>query len=457
MVGIGGGCTMRVGEVGMNVTFPLGDGSVTVMLDTERMDVRVARSADAEGRAVGGQWEDVVAAAMDRPIGGETIAHQDLRGKSVVVITDDWGRPTPASRVVPLILESLARAGADDGAITFVTASGMHDPMSREDLARKLGDDVVAQYRCISHDGGDWEMLRFAGVSAMGTPVWVNRHVLEADYRVGLGRVALHVTHGYEGGYKLILPGVSGFDTILRDHSFNYAASSVPGIHDNPSRAETDAVGQMVGLDFLINVVVNRRDEPVKAFAGAVEAVYRQAVAYGDHKVWGAPVGHLVDITLASPGKQPELRLDGETVRRACEVTKVGGTVIVMGDSSWNTLPDWRAGAHVDDDRALEVLDREAFGAALHDLAFSELMRLHERRDWPLSPREIQWRAKSIRGEFYRRRWLMAAEQRRVVFTRDPQTALEAALARHRGRPRVLALPEAQATLPKLYLESAAR
>ena len=108
----------------------------------------------------------------------------------------------------------------------------------------------------------------------MGTPVWVNRYVAEADYRIGLGRVFPHTTHGYEGGYKLILPGVVGFDTILRDHSFNFASTSVPGVRDNPSRAETDNVGRMVGIDFLINVVVNHEALPCKAFAGAVEPVY---------------------------------------------------------------------------------------------------------------------------------------------------------------------------------------
>jgi hypothetical protein len=320
-------------------------------------------------------------------------------------------------------------------------------------MARKLGDDVVEHYRCVSHDGGDHEMLRFVGVSDLGTPVFANRYVVDADYVIGLGRVYLHVTHGYEGGYKLILPGVSSFETILRDHAMNFSPDSVPGIHENPSRIETDAVGAMVGIDFLINVVVNGDAEPLKAFAGAVPQVYHRAVAYGDRHVWGGQVGHHVNITLVSHGSTevPERGFDPETVRRACSVTKPGGTVIVVGTSDFDSLPDWRAGAMADDEM-LEGLARDEFGEHLHDLAFSELMRLHERRDWPLSAREIQWRVKAIRGEFYRRRWLMSAEDCHVVFTLDPQTGLEAALARHGGRPRVLVIPEGKATLPKISL-----
>ena len=64
-------------------------------------------------------------------------------------MTDDWGRPTPASEVIPLVLEELHAAGAEDDCITFVTASGMHVPMNQADLERKLGKDTIARFRCI--------------------------------------------------------------------------------------------------------------------------------------------------------------------------------------------------------------------------------------------------------------------------------------------------------------------
>ena len=438
----------------MNLDIPFGTQSFSIAVDEARADVLVASAKDPVGKK---SWEEVVAQAVASPVGASPIESQDLGGKRVAIITDDWGRPTPAHRVVPLILERLAATGVADDGITFVTASGMHDPMSADDLARKLGAATVARYRCISHDGGDWGMLRFVGISAMGTPVWVNRHIVEADYVIGLGRVAPHVTHGYEGGYKLILPGVSGFDTILRDHSFNYSLDSIPGQHDNPSRAETDAVGRMVGIDFLINVVVNRRDEPIVAFAGRVEPVHQRAMAFGDASVWGAEVGEPADVTLASHGigPVPHQGFDPETVRRACEVTRPGGAVIVVGTAAPGLgAHDWRAGA-LADDGMLATLSREAFGPHLRDLAFSELMRLHERRDWPLPPREIQWRAKSIRGEFYRRRWLMAAESLNVIFSENPQAALTEVLARADKRIRLLVLPDGRSTLPKVALHKA--
>lgn len=54
-------------------------------------------------------------------------------------------------------------------------------------------------------------------------------------------------------------------------------------------------------------------------------------------------------------------------------------------------------------DKSLFALDLKQFQTALPSLAFSEILRLHEKRDWNLSEREIQSRIKSLRGEFYHR------------------------------------------------------
>jgi nickel-dependent lactate racemase len=431
----------------MRFTIPYGQQSHSIIVDESQADVVFAQSKNPVAAR---SWEAVVAEALAEPIGVPPISAQDLRDKKAVILTDDWDRPTPAYLVIPLLLKELAATGIADEGITFVTASGMHDPLGREGLERKLGAEVVARYRCLAHDGGDWENLAFLGHSSLGTPIWVNRYVADADYRIALGRVYLHGCYGYEGGYKMILPGVSGFDTILRDHGLNFSATSLPGIHENPSRAEADNVGRLVGLDFLINVVVNGRGEPFRAFAGAVAPVHRRAIAYGDREIWGAEVGEAADVTLVSHGadEPPPAGYLPETVRRACSVTRAGGTVIVVSSRSVPPLPDWRAGEQADD-AALDRLPRAEFGPRLRPLAYSEVVRLHERRDWPLPLREIQWRVKALRGEFYRRRWLMAAETRQVVFTEDPQAALERALDGQGGRPRLLILPSGKATMPK--------
>ncbi len=410
-------------------------------------NLTVLRSKDPRG----GKWPDVVAAGLARPLGRPPLREHNLRGKRIVVITDDWGRPTPASEVIPLLLEELHAAGAEDRAITFVTASGMHDPMKPADLERKLGKDITQRFRCISHNGGDQKMLAFAGISELGTPIWINRHVAEADFRVALGRIALHETYGYEGGYKMIVPGVSSYETILRDHSMNFSRHSVPGVHENPSRREADAIGAMVGIHFLVNVVVNSRNEPVRAFAGKVEQVHPAGVRFGDLEVWGAFTPWESDVTVVTlgPEETPRDAPTPESLRRAATVTREKGAIIIEAkvDQAYRPV----IGDASADEDTLNTTDVATFNAMLPKLSLSELMWIHEKRDWKIDRRLIQHRVKAVRGAFYRLRALMAAQMCQVLLSKDPNAALKrVARSLPASQFRVNVIVGARTTLPKI-------
>lgn len=410
--------------------------------------VTVLRSRNPPGS---GSWPEVVAPALAKPLGQPRLRSQDLRGKRVVVITDDWGRPTPASEIVPLLLDELHAAGADDKAITFVTASGMHDPMKPEDLARKLGKEITQRFRCISHNGGDPSMLAFCGISDLGTPIWVNRHVAEADFKVALGRIALHVTYGYEGGYKMILPGVSSYETILRDHSMNFSRSCVPGIRENPSRREAEAIGAQVGINFLVNVVVNRRDEPIRAFAGKVELVHPEGVRFGDREVWGAVTPWKSDVTVVTlgPGETLDLRPTSESLRRAMHVTRESGTIIF--ESKAQRVFEPRIGHSSADEDVLNSTDVASFNAMLRQLSLPEILRIHEKRDYRLDARTIQQRLKAVRSQFYELIPQMDSQRYSILLTPDPTTTLKSVLEKlNRADTLVNVIAGVSTTLPIL-------
>ena len=392
-------------------------------INSENINILKGKNAPA-----GGSWAEVVKASLANPLGQPMLRTQDLRGKTIAVITDDWGRPTPASEVVPLILEELHAAGAEDRNITFITASGMHTPMKKPDMERKLGKDIVAKYNCISHDAGDSGMLSYFGISDLGTPIWINRYVAEADYKVALGRIYLHSCHGFEGGYKMIVPGVSSFETIMRDHSMNFSETSVYGIHENPSRAETDAIGEQVGIDFLINVVVNQQSEPVKAFSGKVPLVHQTGISYGDKEVWGATTPWDSDITVVSEiNKQLEPGINTEALRRATLLTKEGG-IIIFESSSDGIYTSEPCNGSIDKNIA-NGGDVVAFNDMIRKISYSELLRLHEKRDWQLDERTIQVRVKAVRGEHYNRRGRIDAKGYQVLMTPDPASKLKQVLA----------------------------
>jgi len=224
----------------------------------------------------------------------------------------------------------------------------------------------------------------------------------------------------------MILPGVSGFDTIVRDHSFNFSDDSIEGIHDNPSRREADAIGKMVGIDFLINVAVNDKGQPIKAFCGETTMVHQSGIEYGDREVWAAEIHQKGDIVIASPGREnpPKSGYDLKTLYRASRAAKEDGTIICMASEETKFEPKL-------------------------DMPLSEIVKLHERRNWQLSEREIQWHIKSIRGKFYHYRQVNEVQKRKIILTPDPGAAIQKEIERMGSDIRIIVLPEARTTLPK--------
>lgn len=327
--------------------------------------------------------------ALDNPLDMPPLSRWNLQGKAIALLIDDWGRPTPCHTFLPSVLQRLLKAGVRSQDITIITASGMHDPMDEADMRRKVGDDIYLHYRCISHDAGDASMLRFLGVTDLGTPVWVNRYAADADVRLSFGRVFPHVAYGYEGGYKMIVPGIASFETILRDHSLNFSAFSTYGsIKNNPSRKEADEIGRMVGIDMMVGFVMDWDSRPITAVAGTVERAFDACVSYGQRHVWGGFSSRLSDITiLNAPQESRQLLSQNPTyyLGAALQVTKADGIIIACMDYH---APEKIVVAGVD----------------MLEIPIEQLYLHHERRNWALCARDVQHAVKAIRGAFYYRR-----------------------------------------------------
>jgi nickel-dependent lactate racemase len=326
----------------------------------------------------------------------------------------------------------------------------MHDPMSEEDLRRKLGDATCDRFRCMAHDGGDPSRLEFMGITDMGTPVWINKVVAAADFRISVGRVYPHISYGYEGGYKMIVPGVASFETIVRDHSLNFSRYSIYGnVRKNPSRAEADAIGKLVGLHYVLNTVVGFDGEPVRAEAGAaISDVFAACTRYGEEHVWGTRLGRQFDVTVLAAGEEADKGIEENPtyyVGLALDVTKESGSIIVLMDET------------------ISAKRRTVEGVDLSELSLSDLMRLHEKRTWNLSERQVQHHIKTIRGEFYERRIMSLHKQKLLIvsdrFSRHKLdkynarhfTDLGAALKQAVGAkkdPSILVIPEGRRTFP---------
>ena len=218
-----------------------------------------------------------IEAAFGQPIGTPRIAEM-ARGKgSTAIIVDDLSRPTPAATVIPFLLRELSEAGVPKSEIRFVVGGGSHRPLTDEEAAKKVGADIAAEHEVTSHDfmSGD---LRALGSLDSGLPIYINRVVADADFKICLGGIYPHGAVGFGGGAKLIVPGVSGFATMFYFHTFysgrGHAVIERQG--DEPDhRDAAEAVARVLGLDVIVNVVLNSRREVAGLFVGDLVKAHR--------------------------------------------------------------------------------------------------------------------------------------------------------------------------------------
>jgi nickel-dependent lactate racemase len=69
-----------------------------------------------------------IASSLDNPVGQQPVGVL-CRGKSKpLVIIDDLNRPTPAHRVLPILMSQFRQAGIPPEAVTILIATGTHSP-----------------------------------------------------------------------------------------------------------------------------------------------------------------------------------------------------------------------------------------------------------------------------------------------------------------------------------------
>jgi len=275
--------------------------------------------------------------AFANPIGGPRIGELSRGKRSAVIVVDDIGRPTPASRVIPPILDELREGGIPDGCIRFLMAVGCHRAMTRSEMARKLGEDVVRRFQVLSHT--PYERLVRVGETSRGTPVDINGYFAEAEVRIGVGQISPHGGPGWSGGAKIAIPGVAGIETITANHKPGRLRLGLVSIEGNEWRADMEEAARLAGLDAIVNVVVNSDRGIAGAFIGDLVAAHRRGVERAWEVMSTSLPAEPVDVGIFNQyPKDTEFMHLGHALhvlssaRRA--IVKPGGTLVILSASS---------------------------------------------------------------------------------------------------------------------------
>ncbi|MCJ7456909.1 nickel-dependent lactate racemase [Candidatus Bathyarchaeota archaeon] len=266
--------------------------------------------------------------ALLNPIDSEPLPDLAEHRNSVVILATDVSRPTKDRLIVPAILDVLVEAGVQEKNVKVIVARGQHREMTQEEIERKLGSGVLRRVSVEQHDP-DRNLVEL-GVTHAGNRVMVNSEVVRADLKISTGNIVPHRYAGYGGGAKSILPGVCGRETIYRNHLYVVEGKCRrDSLESNPVRAEMEEAAEMVGLDFIVNTVMNHEGRIVKVFSGHFLNAHRKGVEFAS-EMMGVHVPSRAGIVLSS-GSPMDISFyqASKALEMGESIVKDGGTFIL--------------------------------------------------------------------------------------------------------------------------------
>ncbi|TKB08409.1 nickel-dependent lactate racemase [Desulforhopalus sp. IMCC35007] len=277
--------------------------------------------------------EAAVRESLLNPIGTAPLTEIARGRKNACIVISDITRPVPNKIILPPLLRTLEEAGIAPQNTTILIATGMHRPNLGEELESMVGKEIMDNYKIVNHYCQKEEELReIAKID--GAPIEINTHYLDADLKILTGLIEPHFYAGFSGSRKSILPGISSYQTMKFMHSYKV----IDQLREANCRLENNIfhqyameVTELVGVDFILNVVINQKRELAGVFAGHYDLAHQKGCKLvANHAV--AKLPEKVDLVITSAGGYP---LDASFYQvskcliAARDILKKNGTILV--------------------------------------------------------------------------------------------------------------------------------
>jgi nickel-dependent lactate racemase len=408
--------------------------------DPQRFDVLTAGSPEERELS-----DAEILAAIDAPIGAEWLDEVVKPSHRVVVVVPDATRASGSDRISGVLLGKLRAIGVADERIEFLIGAGTHRASTAEEIVRIVGGEVARDVRVTCHDAfSDGQNVRI-GMTARGTPVEIDRKLVECDRVILVGAIGFHYFAGFSGGRKALLPACATDRSIQANHLLGFdratlkrAAGCESGRLDgNPVSEDMEDAARLFGGAWLVNTVLDASNRIVAVYAGDWFAAHRRGCKeyLEAHSVAASEQRPVVVVSVGGAPRDINMIQSHKALEHARVVLEDGGDLVLLAE-----CPDGLGRP--------DFLDWFAPGSAPAMAArLVEGYKINGQTAWG-----IRWKA-----ERYRVRLVSALPEEAVLrMGMIPHASLEDAMAATRpGRGWIL--PNGLATLPVLAERSAAR
>ena len=252
----------------------------------------------------------------------------------MVIALPDGSRPVPVNVLLPGILQQLFHAvpRLEPASVTIILGNGLHPPPDHETIGRMLASNIVRTCNIVTHVAGGARMKDF-GTTRRGTPVRINAAFGDADFKMVIGLIEPHQFFGFTGGAKEAVLGCGSVEGILHNHCLICDVPvGFPALEANPMREDLDEAGQMIGIDFAVDVVLDSDGRTVRVLAGKPEAVLEEGAATCQ-AVYGIGIDRPFDIivgSIADTAHVAKIPRAMKSLSLLCHGVKPGGKILLL-------------------------------------------------------------------------------------------------------------------------------
>jgi nickel-dependent lactate racemase len=284
----------------------------------------------------------IISRALENPVASETLGAIFSGTKQVIIVAPDKTRNCGANEILPILIEQLNACGIADANLKIVLATGTHAGHTRQQVAAILGSEISKRIEVFDHNCRDAENLTLVGETRFGTPVFINRRLLEADKTLVVAAALHHYFAGFGGGAKMINPGCAGYETISKNHALTidpqtgglHAGCRAGEVATNPVQMDIIDSMRFISANFLFETILNDAGKIVAAFAGEMMAAHRQACKLVDD-IYKVNISERADLVVVSCGGYPKdinFIQSHKSLHNAFYAVKEGGVILALAE-----------------------------------------------------------------------------------------------------------------------------
>jgi len=286
--------------------------------------------------------DDALSAAIDAPVNSPRLAELVGKGDRVVCVIPDATRAAGVGRVMAQLYARLRGRGVAPERVSCLVGGGIHRPPTAAEIRQLLGAELAARIEVHAHHASDPAECVTLGVTSRGTPVALNRRLLEADRVVVVGGITFHYFAGFSGGRKGVLPGCAAEPSIQHNHKLSFdertmdkrAGVTSGRLDGNPVHEDMVEAVSLLDPSFLVNTVLNGAGEIAAVYAGHWrDAHLRGCAEYAAaHTVPFAERRPLVIVSAGGHPRDLNLIQSHKAMEHASHLLAEGGTMIVLAE-----------------------------------------------------------------------------------------------------------------------------